>query len=44
MFRRRIRRGNFVKAIRSLPPLAVLFAATALSTPALAAPATGPSR
>jgi dipeptidyl aminopeptidase/acylaminoacyl peptidase len=33
-----------VKAIRSLSPLAILFAATALSAPALAAPATGPSR
>jgi dipeptidyl aminopeptidase/acylaminoacyl peptidase len=33
-----------VKAIRSLSPLAILFAATALSAPALAAPATAPNR
>ena len=33
-----------MKIIRSLSPLAMLFAATALSAPALAAPATGPSR
>ena len=33
-----------MKAIRTLSPLAILFAATALSTPPLAAPATGPSR
>ena len=33
-----------MKAIRSLSPLAILFAATALSTPAVAAPSTAPSR
>ncbi|HWI77217.1 MAG TPA: DPP IV N-terminal domain-containing protein, partial [Sphingomicrobium sp.] len=33
-----------MNAIRSLSPLAILFAATALSAPALAAPATAPSR
>jgi dipeptidyl aminopeptidase/acylaminoacyl peptidase len=33
-----------VNSIRSILPLAVLFAGTALSAPALAAPATGPSR
>ena len=33
-----------MKIIRSLSPLALLFAATALGAPALAAPATGPSR
>jgi dipeptidyl aminopeptidase/acylaminoacyl peptidase len=33
-----------VKSIRSLSPLAILFAATALAAPAVAAPATGPSR
>ena len=33
-----------MRAIRSLSPLAILFAATSLSTPALAAPATAPSR
>jgi dipeptidyl aminopeptidase/acylaminoacyl peptidase len=33
-----------VKSIRSMSPLALLFAASALSAPALAAPATGPSR
>jgi dipeptidyl aminopeptidase/acylaminoacyl peptidase len=33
-----------VKISHSLSPLAILFAATAMSTPALAAPATGPSR
>ena len=33
-----------MKAIRSMSPLAILFAATALSAPALAAPADGPAR
>ena len=33
-----------MKSIRMLSPLAILFAATALTTPASAAPATGPSR
>jgi dipeptidyl aminopeptidase/acylaminoacyl peptidase len=33
-----------VKSIRSMSPLALLFVASALSAPALAAPATGPSR
>ncbi len=33
-----------MKSIRMLSPLAILFAATALTTPAAAAPATGPSR
>jgi dipeptidyl aminopeptidase/acylaminoacyl peptidase len=40
-----IGRENFsVKSIRSMSPLAILFAATAISAPALAAPATGPNR
>jgi dipeptidyl aminopeptidase/acylaminoacyl peptidase len=33
-----------VKRIRTLPPIAILFAATALAAPLLAKPATGPNR
>ncbi len=33
-----------MKITRSIPPLAILFAATALATPAVAEPATGPNR
>src|SRR5690349_3855880 len=40
----RFRRDNSLKSIRMLSPLAILFAATALTTPVAAAPTTGPSR